>query len=326
MTPTTLLAAVLLTHPTVTPETVRTSVDRAFPLIRKAVAGHTEKQTCFGCHNQAFPMIAFARGPERGFDIPTAEIDSLLDHLIEFLTTHREKYESGTGTGGGVDTAGWALFTLENGKRKPDANTNAVVQYLLKAQKDRDHWRCSSDRPPSEASHFATTFLAVRGLNTWATDEHREAAKKRITSARQWLEKTSPTDTEDHVFRLLALREAGSDTEVVRRAGEQLLQLQRTDGGWSQRSQDGSDAYATGSAWAALCWTQMISHNSTQARAGLAFLLRTQHEDGTWLVRSRSKPFQKYYETGFPHEKDQFISVTASAWATTALLESLPKR
>jgi hypothetical protein len=45
---------------------------------------------------------------------------------------------------------------------------------------------------------------------------------------------------------------------------------------------------------------------------GVAFLRKEQREDGSWLVHSRSKPFQTYYESGFPHGKDQFISMAAS--------------
>jgi hypothetical protein len=41
--------------------------------------------------------------------------------------------------------------------------------------------------------------------------------------------------------------------------------------------------------------------------------------DGSWLVRSRSRPFQTYFETGFPHGKDQWISSAATGWATAAL-------
>ena len=57
---------------------------------------------------------------------------------------------------------------------------------------------------------------------------------------------------------------------------------------------------------------------------GVAFLLKSQKVDGSWLVRSRSRPFQTYFESGFPHGKDQFISLAASGWATTALALSLP--
>ena len=42
-------------------------------------------------------------------------------------------------------------------------------------------------------------------------------------------------------------------------------------------------------------------------------------------MKSRSKPFQPYYESGFPHGKDQFISISASGWATAALALACPK-
>jgi hypothetical protein len=37
-------------------------------------------------------------------------------------------------------------------------------------------------------------------------------------------------------------------------------------------------------------------------------------------VTSRSTPVQPYFESGFPHGKDQFISIAASNWATMALI------
>jgi hypothetical protein len=55
-------------------------------------------------------------------------------------------------------------------------------------------------------------------------------------------------------------------------------------------------------------------------RRGVAFLLSTQHEDGSWYVRSRSIPFQPYFESGFPHGHDQWISISATNWAAMALI------
>lgn len=318
------VSAVLLTHPMVHPTTVRTAAEQSLATLRKAVRGHVQKRECFGCHNQAFPMAAFAAAKERGLDVPADDTDELFDHLAEFVATNREQYEMGQGTGGGADTAGWILFTLDVGKRPADANSRAVVQYLLKSQANRDYWRCSSDRPPSEVSHFTTTYLAVRGLKAFGGAEHKEGVEKRITTARKWLESTKPADTEDRVFRLLGVHAAGSEPSVIRDASAQLLALQRPDGGWGQREQDGTDAYATGTALYALHTTGTLGTDSLRYRAGVAYLLRTQLSDGTWYVKSRSKPFQPYYESGFPHGKDQFISVTGSAWATAAILPVLP--
>jgi len=57
----------------------------------------------------------------------------------------------------------------------------------------------------------------------------------------------------------------------------------------------------------------------------MRYLLKTQVDDGSWHVKSRSKPFQTYFESGFPHGNDQFLSIAASSWAATALVLSLPE-
>jgi hypothetical protein len=51
---------------------------------------------------------------------------------------------------------------------------------------------------------------------------------------------------------------------------------------------------------------------------------RTQREDSSWYVKSRSRPFQTYFESGFPHGSDQFISAAASGWAVAGLAQSYP--
>ena len=56
-----------------------------------------------------------------------------------------------------------------------------------------------------------------------------------------------------------------------------------------------------------------------------AIISNDQEQDGSWHVVSRSRPIQEFFESGFPHAKDQFISCSASAWATLALLQTLPK-
>jgi hypothetical protein len=83
-----------------------------------------------------------------------------------------------------------------------------------------------------------------------------------------------------------------------------------------------SDAYATGQAMYALAVSGMAVSSVTYTRA-VDYLRRTQLEDGTWQVRSRSIGFQPYVDTGFPHGEDQFISAAATAWAVMALASSL---
>jgi len=46
-------------------------------------------------------------------------------------------------------------------------------------------------------------------------------------------------------------------------------------------------------------------------------------EDGTWFVPTRAFGFQRYFETGFPHGRSQFISAAATSWAVIALAYAL---
>lgn len=52
---------------------------------------------------------------------------------------------------------------------------------------------------------------------------------------------------------------------------------------------------------------------------GVQYLLKTSKPDGTWHVQTRVFPFQKYFESGFPYGKDQWISAAATSWAVMAL-------
>jgi hypothetical protein len=305
-------------------QAVRDGVAKALPLIRKGSAGHMAQRNCFACHHQAVPLLALATARSRGFPVEEEEVRKHLRFIADFLDRNRANYLKGKGTGGQADTAGYALWTLELGGWDPDRTTAAVAEYLLLHHEHLDYWRTTSNRPPSEASSFATTYLAVRALQTFGTAEQKGRIDERLRAARGWLERTPARDTEDRVFRLWALRRVGADAREVQAAAEELSKTQRPDGGWAQLETLKSDAYATGTALVALHQAGGLATDDPVYRRGVRFLLAAQLPDGSWHVRSRSKPFQLYFESGFPHGPDQFISLAASGWATTALALALP--
>jgi hypothetical protein len=57
---------------------------------------------------------------------------------------------------------------------------------------------------------------------------------------------------------------------------------------------------------------------------GVKYLLSTQQEDGSWFVRSRAMALQPYFDSGFPHGFDQWISAAGTNWATIALSLAAP--
>ncbi|MCZ2343662.1 MAG: hypothetical protein LC104_17990 [Bacteroidales bacterium] len=319
------LAVHLAIPATVSDQAIQKAVAVALVPLRAAAIGHIEQKSCYGCHNQGPPVIALQAGREKNFlTFPPEQRAEQADHIIRFIAENREKFRSGRGTGGQVDTAGALLLSLEQSGHPADENTAAVVSYLLQTQSQRDHWRSGSPRPPSEASHFTATWLALRALRVWGTPEQQPRIAHRTQSAHGWLLRTPAIDTEDHAFRLLALKEARAAASEIEKAAQDLLKLQRPNGGWGQLPTLPPDAYATGTALVALNWSGGLTVEAKSYRYGVGFLVRQQRSDGTWFVRSRSKPFQPYYESGFPYGKDQFISAAASGWAATALILASP--
>ncbi len=119
-------------------------------------------------------------------------------------------------------------------------------------------------------------------------------------------------------MRLLGLGWGKADAQA-REAAKALAAGQRPDGGWSPLATLSSDAYATGQVLFALQESGALKTNDTVYQNGVKFLLRTQQPDGSWHVKSRALGFQPYFESGYPHGPDQWISSAAAAWATAAL-------
>jgi hypothetical protein len=96
------------------------------------------------------------------------------------------------------------------------------------------------------------------------------------------------------------------------------MKEQHADGGWSDNSYLESTSYATGEALAALHEAGIPLTDANWQR-GVQFLLKTQNMDGSWYVKSRSFPAQPYFDDGFPHGIDQWISASGTNWAVIAL-------
>ena len=185
-------------------------------------------------------------------------------------------------------------------------------------------WTASSQRLRSAGSSFTATYLALRAFSHYGTDKQSDRIKARRDVAAKWILETESHDTEDRVFQLRALPYIEAESDVVQKAVDALLARQRGDGGWSQTDEMSSDAYATATVLTALQETGGLTADHPAIASGCRYLIHSQLADGTWHVVTHAKPIQIYYESGFPHGKDQFISITATGWATLALAATLP--
>ncbi len=307
---------------------LRQAVNRSLLLLQKSLVEYPRHTACFSCHHQGVAMFTLSLARAHGYRIEKKNLEAVVKHTAADLRSEILLYRKGQGQPGGVTRAGYALLALQSGGVERDEITTDVACFLLQKDQDQGFWNTSSHRPPSEASAFTDTFLALHALKTYGEEAQKEAITARIARVRQWLEQTPPKDTEDRVFQLWGMQESGADKAIIQKAAKELKAEQREDGGWAQLPGTESDAYATGTVLTVLCLTGGMPSKDDAYQRGIQFLLQSQQSDGSWHVVSRSKPFQPYFESGFPHGKDQFISMAASGWATAALIlsDSLPDK
>jgi len=189
--------------PTPSNQVVREAAARAVRLIDRTSAGFLTTRACFTCHTQTLSAMVLSDARKVGFEIDEANFKRQYERAFEALSATR------------VDTMGYALWALDIGRYVPDGKSEAMVEYLLNYQKDLGTWNTTVHRPPAEASHFTTNYVALRGLNRYATAKQREAVATRATAIKRWLEsaiaadtvaRDSPTDTNNAKARAYVLR------------------------------------------------------------------------------------------------------------------------
>jgi hypothetical protein len=213
---------------------------------------------------------------------------------------------------------------LASQKGPPGPATDAFVHYLATKQRHSGQWRgIGATRAPIQDGDVSRTAMAIRALTTYAIPARRAEFESRVARAAAWLAAQSPRSTEDRVMQLLGLKWAGTHGAERTKRTRELTAAQREDGGWAQTPYLASDAYATGQALFAL-GEMGVPPNDPALQRGAGFLLRTQQDDGSWYVKSRAMKIQPYFESGFPHGHDQWISQTATAWAAMGLTVTAP--
>jgi ankyrin repeat protein len=299
---------------------VRAAVEKAIPLLQGCDVAFLERAGCVSCHNNSLTAMTVAEARSRGFRVNEEIASSQLKKIAAFLQDNSERGLENEGIPGGIDTVSYVLLGMAAEKYPSDAVTDVWARYARTTQSPDGRFKCRTARPPLETSDLQVTAATIRSLLVYAPKSHQTEYRKAAKRAVRWLESAEPASTEDHVFQVLGLKWGGGSGETIRKSASRLLALQRSDGGWGQVPALASDAYATGQALVALRESGIITSRNEQYRRGVRYLLNSQMEDGSWLVRTRAPSFQPYFDSDFPHGYDQFISAAASNWAVMALL------
>ncbi len=305
----------------------RVSLDRSVARLLEVAPAFGERATCVSCHHNALPALVAATARQKGVEVDEVRTRANLDHIVRFFKTNAPRMMLGDpAVGGEAITAGYVQMALAREKYPLDTVTAAIVHWLLSRQMPDGRWLGNGvNRPPSEYSPISHTALAAAGLTSYSLPARKSQIEQSLRRARQWLLAAAPASAEERGMRLMGLVWTDAPRPSIEAAVRDIRSRQDAGGGWSQFGRTDPDAYATGLSLFALGIAGVPATDDTYKR-GVAFLLGTQYQDGTWLVKTHSFPIQRYFESGFPFGRHQWISAAGTSWAALAIARTLPDR
>ncbi len=303
----------------------RASLTKSLARLMDAAPHFREHATCVSCHHNAMPALAAAAARRKGIPVnDEAERHNLTDIFTFFSSSAPRMMLGDPAVGGEALTAGYAQLALAANGHPLDRVTATMTHWILARQMPDGRWLGNGlNRPPSEYSPISHTAIAVGGLAAYPLPGRKPEMADSIGRARQWLIAATPASAEEHAMRLMGLAWSGAPKARVAAAIAAIRDRQDAMGGWSQFSRTPPDAYATGLSLYALHVAGVPATDAAYAR-GVAFLLHSQYQDGPWLVRTHSFPVQRYFESGFPFGRHQWISAAGTSWASLAIAQTLP--
>jgi N-acyl-D-amino-acid deacylase len=293
---------------------IRAAAQKALALLQKSSPQFFRISGCISCHHQVLPTMAMAIAREHGVAFSESVAVQTVEAMIVVWKNAREHMTMDAHRIPNPPiNISYSLVGLGAAKYAKDEITEAMARFVTQHQQQDGSWRSQIRRPPMEASDITATALSLRAVQLYGNDAEG------VSRAAQWLARQEPRSTEERAMQVLGLGWARADRTVVDRRARELLTRQLPGGGWSQLDTPEADAYATGQALVALYTAGVVQPSDPVYQEAVDYLLRTQLADGSWLVVSRSFPFQPYKESGFPHGKDQWISAAGTSWASMAL-------
>ena len=302
---------------------VQKTVNRALPILQRSTKEFVAKRACVSCHHNILSVLALHQAAEHGFTIDANVLSAVEEktfHALRAPDAVDDAIQAAT-VNDPTPNDSFLLMAAHAAGMERDLVTSVYARRLLGWQRD-GHWVTSDFRPPHSSSLFTATATAVRAIRLYMP----EASVER---PRAWLLQNRPVSAEDAAFRLMGLVWAGGSSGEMASAARDLFTLQKSNGGWAQLPDYEPDAYSTGEALVALREAGLDASDAA-FRRGLRFLISTQAADGTWRVRTRmvspAEVSPKYFSTGFPYEKDEYVSYAGTCWAVMALVSALPSQ
>ena len=329
--------AVLADEPlAATPEQVHQAVERSIGYLERESAGWLKTRKCAACHHAGMPLWALSEAERQGYAIDKKYLADTFESLLggkEQLLASKifpdpasppDPRPQGQGLNMGLPFLAVAAQSLPSLSEEQKQSLQLIGEEIVKKQQADGSWEffASLRRPPINESQTTDAAWIISALARESGPNAPESQRAALAKAIAWLDGKQPVELhQDKAFRVLLGATAGRPREATQAAIDELLALQRADGGWSQTvPEPKSDAFATGQTLYVLSQAGYTAERPEIKRA-IDFLIATQSPDGSWPMISRSTP------NGEPGSAKLLTPITcaASSWATLGLARLVPK-
>ncbi len=329
-------AAVPAAIPSATVEQIHQTVERAISYLQTESAAWLSSRKFAACHHVPMPLWALGEAQRQGYAVDKKFVadttESLLGNKDKLLASKifpnpadpPDPRPQGRGLNMGLPflaVAARSLPSLEEGQKQ---SLKLIAEEIVKKQQPDGSWEffATLRRPPINESQTTDAAWIIMALEGETAPDASVAQRAALQKAIAWLDAAKPSDIhQDKVLKVLMGARAGKPREKMQTTIDELLALQRADGGWSQTVPElKSDAFATGQTLYVL---SLVGYKAErpEIKRGIDFLVATQTPDGSWPMISRSTP------DGSPGSSKLLTPITcaASSWATLGLARLAPK-
>ena len=322
--------------PPATTEQIQRTVERAIGYLQTECAAWLNTRKCAACHHVPMPLWALSEADRQGYAIDKKFVadttESLLGSRDKLMASKifpnpadpPDPRPQGRGLNMGLPFLAVAAQSLPSLEERQKQSLKLIVKEIVKKQQPDGSWEffATLRRPPineSQTTDAAWIIMALEGeMGPDAPESQREALSRAIA----WLDAAKRSDIhQDKVLKVLLGARTAKARETMRATIDELLALQRADGGWSQTVPElKSDAFATGQTLYVLSLAGYTAERP-EIKRGIDFLVATQMPEGSWPMISRSTP------NGSPGSSKLLTPITcaASSWATLGLARLAPK-
>lgn len=325
----------LIKIPRATGLQVQQTVDRAIGYLQTESAAWFKTRGCAACHHLPMPLWALSEAERQGYAIDVKFLAETTESVIgskEKMIAAKMLYgpddppdtrPQGRALNTGLPfmaVAARSMLTLNEGQKQ---SLKLIAEEIVNKQQPDGSWEyfATLRRPPVNESQTTDAAWIIMGLAGETGPDAPESQHAALKKGIAWLDAAKPSDLhQDKALKVMMGVRLATPRESMQQTIDELLELQRADGGWSQTVPESkSDAFATGQTLYVLSLAGFTAEQP-EIQGGIDFLVATQKPDGSWPMISRSTP------DGSPGSSKLLtpINCAASSWATLGLARLMP--